>query len=130
MVAKKVQWCGELQRQQRFRDSKKDEPYFLWINDEHSYPIWKWKNEHVKPAEYGEGKIQINPIELDAFAPGNGFWFDQDGLMVYQQLAKDFNWDLNNVSKVFGEIRLVEYENTTEEYSYHPNLGVFKEIED
>ncbi|MFK5986837.1 MAG: type I-F CRISPR-associated helicase Cas3f [Pseudomonadota bacterium] len=125
----KPQWCGELQRQQRFRNSKTDEPYCLWINDIHSSPTWKWKNEHVKPVEYGEGIIQINPVELKSHAKGNSFWFDQDSLSIYQQLAKDFNWTLEGVSKFFGEIRLIEYENSTQEYNYHPNLGVFQEIE-
>jgi CRISPR-associated endonuclease/helicase Cas3 len=79
-----IQWCGELQRQQRFRNSKKDEPYCLCY--EHSTLVWKWKNEHIKPAEYGEGNIQINPIELDSFAQGNSFWFDQNSLKIHTQL--------------------------------------------
>jgi CRISPR-associated endonuclease/helicase Cas3 len=31
-------WCGEVQRQQRFRDAKKDEAYYLWLEDKYSDP--------------------------------------------------------------------------------------------
>ena len=121
-------WCGEVQRQQRFRASKKDEAYYRWLDNEYSSPKWKWKNEHVSPPEFGEPSNSINEGELEALAKGNDFWFKQDELAVYQCLAKDFGWGLVKVSEHFGEVRLIEYENSTIEYYYHPYLGVYQDI--
>ena len=121
-------WCGEMQRQQRFRQSKRDEPYYLWFQDEYSELFWKWKNEHVYPAEFGEGDIEIKNDKLDGFGDGSNFWFNLDAKMIYQKLATDFKIDLKEVSCRFGEIRLIEYEQIQQEYKYHPKLGVYKII--
>jgi len=122
-------WCGEVQRQQRFRDSKKDEAYYLWLDDEYSTPKWQWKNEQVSPPEFGEPSILINKVELEEPATGNGFWFEQNLLNVYQELAHDFSLELKEVSRRFGEVRLVEYgKGNSGEYSYHPYLGIYQDI--
>jgi len=122
-------WCGEVQRQQRFRDSTKDEAYYLWLDDEYSKPKWQRKNEHVSPPEFGEPLISIKEGKLEEPATGNAFWFEQEPLNVYQDLGQDFGWDLNQVSQRFGEVRLVEYaEGSSDEYSYHPYLGVYQDI--
>ena len=102
--------------------------YYLCFQDEYSVLFWKWKNEHVYPAEFGEGDIEIKNDELDGFGGGSNFWFNLDAKMIYQKLAADFKIDLKEVSCRFGEIRLIEYEKSQQEYKYHPNLGVYKII--
>ena len=121
-------WCGEVQRQQRFRDSKKDEAYFLCLEDEDSKPTWEWKNEDVSPPEFGEPLAKINLVEQDECGVGVDFWFKQDALTVYQQLARDFSLGLKNVSRRFGEVRLTEYGGTVQEYNYEPGMGVYQDI--
>ena len=123
------QWCGEVQRQQRFRNSPKDEAYYLWISDESNPARWQWKNENVNPARFGElTDISIDDIPPVDYGKGNDFWFDLDTKKIYSQLAEDLQIDtLAEVSRRFGELRIVEYENTHQEYKYHPNLGVFRE---
>ncbi|WP_321368793.1 type I-F CRISPR-associated helicase Cas3f [uncultured Desulfuromusa sp.] len=121
-------WCGEVQRQQRFRDSKKNEAYFLWLDDEYSKPIWKWKNEGISPPEFGEPIAKINSVVLEDIGSGNDFWFKQDALTVYQQLSEDFGFELGEVSRRFGEVRLTEYGNTVQEYNYHSSLGIYQDI--
>ena len=125
---KHPQWCGEVQRQQRFRNSLKDEAYFLWLNDEFSKPEWRWKNEEVTPSEFGEPLIKINSVELDEFGTGVDFWFEQIPLKVYQQLAGDFGLELREVSCRFGEVRLTEFGDQAQEYYYHPNLGIYQDV--
>jgi len=122
------QWCGEVQRQQRFRDSRKDEAYYRWLDGEYTSPKWKWKNEHVSPPEFGEPSINIKAVELEAPALGNHFWFEQDEISIYKQLANDFGWELSKVSCRFGEVRLTEYGEGTGEYNYHSCLGVYQDI--
>jgi CRISPR-associated endonuclease/helicase Cas3 len=121
-------WCGEVQRQQRFRDSKKDEAYFLWLDDEYSKPIWKWKNEEVSPPEFGEPLAKINLVEQDEFGVGVDFWFKQDALTVYQQLAVSLGLELREVSRRFGEVRLTEYSDTVPEYNYELGMGIYQDI--
>jgi CRISPR-associated endonuclease/helicase Cas3 len=122
-------WCGEVQRQQRFRDSKQDEAYYLWLENEYATPKWKWKNEHIYPAKFADqGSIAISNSSEIKKGTGNHFWFNLDPLTVYSELAKDFSIDLAEVSQRFGEVRLIEYENNTQQYNYHPDLGLYKEL--
>ncbi len=123
-------WCGEVQRQQRFRNSKKDEAYYLWlISSDYSEPCWKWKNENVYPPKFGEVcGITINSVRVSGFGQGSNFWFDLSAVAIYEKLADDFNIDLSEVSRRFGEVRLIEYNTNQEEYNYAPNLGLYKTI--
>jgi len=124
------QWCGEVQRQQQFRKSQPDEAYYLFIDDKNSKPKWRWKNEHVNPPQFGElSGVSIENIDIDVYGKGNDFWFKLDAGEIYMQLDEELKIDsLFEVSKRFGELRLDEYENTQQDYKYHPNLGVFREI--
>ena len=123
-----VHWCGEVQRQQRFRDSNKDEAYYLWLDRPNSDIYWKWKNERVSPAEFGDQDTIKPETSFEQVASDNSFWFDLSATNVYQQLAEDMELELSRVSRRYGEVRLTEYENGTEEYYYHPQLGVYQYI--
>ena len=60
---------------------------------------------------------------------GNDFWFELDVRDIYKQLADDLSINtLEEVSQRFGEVRLVEWDNYDQEYKYHSNLGLFREI--
>jgi CRISPR-associated endonuclease/helicase Cas3 len=124
------QWCGEVQRQQRFRNSPKDEAYYLWIADDYSPTKWRWKNENVHPARFGDlSGVSIENIQLNRHGAGNDFWFDLDAKTIYAQLADELNINtLEEVSRRFGEVRLIEYDNRPQEYKYHPNFGLFREM--
>lgn len=122
-------WCGEVQRQQRFRNSPKDEAYYLVLNDEYSDAKWQWKNESVYPAKLSEPLIEIKNITRVTTVDSNRFWFDLDVKTIYAALAKDFGIELSEVGRRFGEIRLVEYgEGDTQAYCYHPNFGIYQEV--
>ena len=123
-------WCAELQKQQKFRDSKKDEALYLLLDN--SRPKWQWKNEHTYPAKWGEiagAGFSIKQIEDIETAQGNGFWFDLEALVVYQQWANDLSVELEEVGRRFGEVRLVSYrEQDVGEYVYSRNLGLYQEV--
>jgi len=122
-------WCGEVQRQQRFRKSRQDEAYYLFMEDEHSNEKWQWKNEEVYPARFCEPTIEIKNTELGGINEGCRFWFNLDAKSIYKNLAEDFKVEMSEVSRRFGEIRLVQYdEGGTQGYCYHQNLGVYQEI--
>jgi CRISPR-associated endonuclease/helicase Cas3 len=124
-------WCAEMQRQQPFRKSEKDTPYYLCLKNEYENISWMSKNEDIYPAKWIDdiGTDITNDEELE-ITNGNSFWFDVDVENIYQKLAKDFNIELNEVGKKFGEVRLVEYKNTTLEYKFNPCLGVYEVIGD
>lgn len=122
-------WCGELQRQQQFRQSKKDEAYYLFYKDEYADKKWFKKNEDVYPAKLSDTDNGIITDEkFDDNGIGSSFWFDLDALKIYQQLDIK-NRGLKYISERFGEVRLIEYKNTQQEYKYHPNLGVYEILE-
>jgi CRISPR-associated endonuclease/helicase Cas3 len=125
-------WCGEVQRQQRFRQSEKDEAYFLCVDDEHKPPYWLWLNEHVRPAKIGEvTAISIRPPREPDRGRNVYFWFDLRALPIYSELADEFKLELKEVGMRFGELRITEYRNNVHsEYWYHDNLGLYQEITD
>lgn len=132
----KPHWCGEMQKQQRFRDSKKDEAFYLCLSDVNSAPEWQWKNENSTPSVFGEpsgGGFSIKPAE-EPVAPtkGNDFWFNLDASSIYEALVNDSEVNGDNfraISKQFGEVRLTSYSIDKEEvYQYHKNLGLYKEL--
>jgi len=134
---KQPHWCGEVQRQQKFRQSQSDNAFYLWLKDKYSNIKWRWLNEDVYPAEFGDSSL-VHIIEQSdddiTLAKDNYFWFDLNAKTVYEQLIEEFKsngveYILTDISQRFGEIRLTEFKsNRQEEYSYHPNLGVYQEM--
>jgi CRISPR-associated endonuclease/helicase Cas3 len=124
-----LSWCGEMQNQQRFRKSQKDVSYHLLIPDsEYEGKYWEYKNENVYPFEFGENFL-IENDKFDNFGNNCDFWLEINERKIYTKLAKDFEIKLSKVGGKFGEVRLIEYEKTSEKYNYHPNLGLYKSLE-
>ena len=123
-------WCGEVQRQQRFRDSKKDEAYYLFVENEHRTQ-WHWLNEAVYPAKMTTQKnINIETIKSVDMGGRVEFWCDLEAFVIYSNLADDFSIELDEVSRRFGELRVTEYgQSDYQEFQYHKNLGLFQEID-
>ena len=118
-------WCGEVQRQQRFRDSKNDISYRLYFADEYHDMTFKHMNTDKRPPELGE---PLDKFKSDEWQPkGNNsiFWFDLDPLKIYQQLTKDFNLTIDKVSIQFGEFRVTRYGDEQSTFFYHEHLGIY-----
>ncbi|MDX1473954.1 MAG: type I-F CRISPR-associated helicase Cas3f, partial [Reinekea sp.] len=76
-------WCGEIQKQQRFRESKKDEAYYLYVEDEYKRPYWRWLNENARPAKFGEvSSIIIKKVPAFDKGSNSDFWFDMDANLI------------------------------------------------
>lgn len=122
-------WCGEMQKQQRFRESKKDEAYYLYVEDEYKSSCWRWLNENARPAKFGEvSSIIIKKIPVFDKGLNSDFWFDMDTKLIYSHLADVFGIELPDVSYRYGEVRIIEYENNDAEYLWHEALGLFQEV--
>ncbi|MBL4708351.1 MAG: type I-F CRISPR-associated helicase Cas3, partial [Flavobacteriales bacterium] len=131
-------WCGEVQRQQKFRQCKLDNAFYLFLQDDYSNIEWKWLNEDVYPSELGDNNSLVRIVEQTdndiTQAAGNHFWFDLRAKTIYEQLIDEFRkngaeYDLTEISRRFGEVRLIEFNSTQQaEYNYHPCLGVYQDI--
>jgi CRISPR-associated endonuclease/helicase Cas3 len=121
-----VAWCAEIQRKQPFRASSPDQAYCLYLAEEKDEPVWQIKNENVNPIKY-ETVSNITNIDLTP-AQGNQTWFIFDIQNQYGNLAEQLEKPLKYISYCFGEIRLTDYEDQTDEWCYSPMLGVFREI--
>ena len=128
-------WCGELQRQQPFRNSKKDETYCLYIENEHSPVTFKLRDERSSPPVYSNASnigTVFTAITTLQIASGNQFWFNLNPLPIYQELHTILpeNPDLADISTRFGEFNIIKYNSDTiSTYCYHPNLGIHQEID-
>lgn len=123
---KQPHWCAEVQRQQRFRDSKNDISYRLCFDDINEEMTFKWMNTEVKPAVLGEAKDIFNIDDYQASGKNSQFWFDLNPLNIYQHLTQSFDMSLEEISKNFGEFRLTKYSDEQDTFLYHHNLGIFK----
>ncbi|GAA6135348.1 type I-F CRISPR-associated helicase Cas3f [Oceaniserpentilla sp. 4NH20-0058] len=127
-------WCGEVQRQQPFRRSEKDEAYYLYVEDEYKGPKWHWLDESVFPPKLGDVSstgISIKELNTLDVAEGCGFWFELNALSVYSQLAEGFDMSLTEVSRRFGEVRVTMYKGEkSSEYQHHAELGLFQEVDE
>lgn len=125
-------WCGEMQKQQRFRESKKDEAYYLFVEYEYRSPDWRWLNENAQPLKEPTKELGIELKQVSSLDKGknSGLWFDTRPLAVYSQLAQDIGIDLPEVSRRYGEVRVVEYKGNDKPYFWHESLGLFQEVKD
>lgn len=117
---KQATWSGEQQRCTPFRQSSPDEQHNLWIDDEADKPVFKRLDSDQIEWKVSDG---FQDVEL-TLAAGNSAWIDTDCLRIYQWLAESLNKELNEVSRQFGEVRLLSKKDG-ERWHYHPLLGVF-----
>lgn len=129
---KSPHWCGEVHKQQRFRESQRDEAYYLYLENEYKSPHWRWLNENARPLKEPTKELGIELKQASPLNKGKNseFWFDTHPLAVYAQLAEDFDIDLPEVSRRYGEVRVVEYKGDDKPYFWHESLGLFQEVKD
>ena len=121
-------WCGEIQKQQKFRNSPKDEAFHLFINNDDSL-YFQRKNENVYPAEWGANNGVIEVLDSLSVDSSNSKLIELDSYYIYQTLADDFGKSLDEIGTTFGEIRITENKNKSYKYSYHEYLGLFRETD-
>lgn len=120
-----LSWSGWMQRKTPFRQSQPEKSYFLYMNDEDSKPCFAFYTEDgsVKPSG------NFKPQSL-AFADGVTCWGTVDYQHAMLGQAEALGIEIDRVGAVFGEIRVPEnsQEDATSDWSYHPRLGVYREI--
>lgn len=116
-------WNGELQKRTPFRHASAQASFFLSMEEEGDEPEFCLMQEDgvLKPA----GRFCVQPLSM---ADGVKPWIAIDYAEVLQALADEKQMELEAVSRRYGEITLrVTREEETEQWLYHPVLGVFRE---
>lgn len=116
-------WNGELQQRTPFRQSSPQESFFLTMEEDDDEPVFCLMQD--------DGRLK----ETDRFvkhslsmAAGVEAWFGIDYQQVLLELAEVKQMELRRVSQRFGEITLRAGKlEVTEQWRYHPVLGVFRE---
>lgn len=117
-------WNGELQRRTPFRQSSPQESFFLTMHEDDDDPTFCLMQD--------DGRLK----ETDRFiqhqlsmANGVQAWFAIDYQQVLLELAEVKQLELRKVSGRFGEINLrAGKPEATEQWRYHPILGVFRTL--
>ncbi|HCM9099635.1 TPA: type I-F CRISPR-associated helicase Cas3 [Enterobacter hormaechei subsp. steigerwaltii] len=117
-------WNGELQKRTPFRRASAQASFFLSMEEEGDEPEFCLMQEDgvLKPA----GRFCMQPLSM---ADGVKPWIAIDYAEVLQALADEKQMELEAVSRRYGEITLRdERKEETEEWLYHPVLGVFRAL--
>jgi CRISPR-associated endonuclease/helicase Cas3 len=123
----KPHWCGEVQKQQRFRKSDKQEICALTFNDSYAKPSWQMKDSTLFPAKFSPlSGLLIDDFDDLKLAPSNDQWFELNPHAIFEELAEKFNISLREASERFGEVSVRLHGNDETKYFYHNNLGLYK----
>jgi hypothetical protein len=71
----------------------------------------------------------IEQKRLPTPAEGVAYWLDLEAGFIYQRLAEKFEMELAAISARFGELRLDDGGNAHSCWQYHPQLGVYRDVE-
>ncbi|GAA3532697.1 type I-F CRISPR-associated helicase Cas3f [Zobellella aerophila] len=115
-------WCFELQRLLPFRQSRPDERFFLWLQEEGDH--WRF----CSLADDGNPELREKSFKRVSYqcAPAVSPWLDNDPEALIGELAERLDQDVERVSLRFTELRLrVGNENTIIKWHYHPWFGVY-----
>lgn len=136
-----VHWAGEIQYRQRFRESRQDTLYYLWLKSKYASidlyycePTQRTDIKQYKSAKNVGLKydLQNNSVKL---GENCAFWFDLSPENVYQTLIDDlqttmgktYSWE--EISQKFGEVKIVQYGDNAETLYYHENFGVYRKAD-
>ncbi|MNE12297.1 CRISPR-associated nuclease/helicase Cas3 subtype I-F/YPEST [compost metagenome] len=117
-------WNGELQRRTPFRHASPQESFFLTMDQDDDTPVFCLMQSDgvLKPSHLFREHSFLLAERVQA-------WFAVDYQAVLLDLAESKNMELHAVSRRYGEITLpVGKENATEQWRYHPILGVFRAL--
>jgi CRISPR-associated endonuclease/helicase Cas3 len=122
---KSMHWNAHMQHLTPFRHSQPEAIFFLHMPDDDEEPRFAF---HATDGSVKETE-QFRNQDLYV-APGVSVWGCVDPKAVLLEQADRLEMDIEKVGPVFGEIRLPSHEgeNETEDWLYHPWLGVYRDF--
>lgn len=118
-------WSFELQRRMPFRQSRSDELFILYQQEQGEQPLFH------QITDMGEiVKIDQYRFEPEKFTPADGVqpWLENDVVTLLDELVDKLERESDWVSRRFTELRLRTYDSENkapEKWRYHPWLGVY-----
>ena len=124
-------WCGNLQLVERFRASKEGDRYCLLMQHEGDSPSWF----QINPKAINKEKIYVESTDISSLpvdaVPSDACWFHLSPQYImktlYQRLSSS-SLTYETMTKRYGELTLINYNDDAPNWQYHPQLGIFKEI--
>ncbi len=114
--------CGELQRNQPFRDDKEGHRRFVLLPDEHDkIQFYRLEEPGEPPTDQSQLFHTINAEQLES-GPRISFFGEPDYLAALEALAENREMELKDCTMRFGMVDLPGREGN-EEWQYHPALG-------
>ncbi len=129
-----IHWSGELQSQQKFRESEGRDIILCRYLESELHPI-KWKEKVNKKTAYEHNRLEslenvdITPENTINYGSSVDFWYNFDEEKIYLELLTTLeNYEnLSAVSRRFGELIAPVYKNANKQYfNYHIQLGLYR----
>ncbi|MCE9686509.1 type I-F CRISPR-associated helicase Cas3f [Shewanella sp. AS16] len=121
-----VSWCGEMQRHQPFRKSKRTDDYCLALTRE-SQPKWQKKQPGVYPMKYSNTDDIGTPSESLKLGEGIALWHYFNLHEQIEILARKLDKSHKQTLQVYTHVALNELEqDTVQQWLYQPELGIYK----
>ena len=116
---------GELQQRTPFRQSLKEDDYFLQLEeDAEEFTVIKWhENGEPKPCN----EIEHVPLEAKA---GNTIWGHVNYVDVMNRRAQQEDIGMEELSRIYGVFSLPQDRQTGRRWCYTPELGFYKPATD
>jgi len=117
---------GELQRRTPFRQSFKEDDYFLRLEgDDEEWTIMKW-HETGEPKECRE----IQCVSLESLEPkdGNRIWGHVTYMDAMNRLARRGDIEMETFSSTYGSFSLPQDTQTGRRWLYTPELGFYEPL--
>lgn len=116
---------GELQQRTPFRQSFKENDYFLRLEgDDKEWTIMKW-HETGEPKECSE----IQPVSLEP-KDGNRIWGHVTYVEAMNRLAQREDVEMETLSSTYGTFSLPQDTRTGRRWRYTPELGFYEPLTD
>ncbi|QMT31746.1 type I-F CRISPR-associated helicase Cas3f [Alysiella filiformis] len=118
-----VNWLGEIQRQQPFRQSS---PEISMVYQDNSRGFLSWfEYKYTDNNQLIESSKIIDIGDLN-FGKNSHSWFEYDDGQIYDELVQLLNKPMAYIQKVYGQIQVA---NNDKQLYYQPILGVFAKTE-
>ncbi|WP_427927685.1 hypothetical protein [Acinetobacter guillouiae] len=117
-----LSWSGELQRRQPFRQSTLENRFYLVPNGMGKLQ-WNTYDDQIKEFTVVDCIKKYQNLKLHQNCK---VWFNADESERYQEIQDVLDSSQRNVILNYGEVSLPNLkEGSTEQYYYHPVLGIF-----
>ncbi len=120
----KVDWCNQMQRKTRFRQSRPEELFVLYQAEADDAPVFYSINEDGGRSKNESQFTRTNFVPAERVSP----WINNDIALIFADLAARLEENVATISVRFGIIHLAK-RNDVKTWGYDPLFGVHELLE-